>query len=112
MSPATALRTERAEFYAREGYTVARGLLAPAEVERLIGQFMDLHARGGEPGRYETHPEGIDDGFHHEFKKGDPLAAWPRVMSPHVFMPDVHAAFLDARLFDLLEEVLGEDAVG
>lgn len=107
-----ATRTERAGFYAREGYTVARSLFSTAEVERLIRQFMELHARGGEPGKYETHPEGINDGYHYEFRKGDPLAAWPRVMSPHTFMPDVLQAFLDVRIHDVLEEVLGEAALG
>src|SRR5258708_6566644 len=101
MEPVTADRETaagrggRAEAYARDGYLIERGMFSPAEVAALTGHFMAMHAAGGVPGKYEPKPEGFSDGFHFDFTKGDPLAAFPRVMWPHWFMPDVKAFVLD-----------------
>jgi len=54
-------------------------------------------------------PQGVNDGFHHEFWKGDPLAAYPRVMHPHRFMPIAQRYLLDPRILDVLEDITGEE---
>jgi hypothetical protein len=101
----------RAEAYARDGFLIERGMFARAEVEALNGHFMAMHGRGGVPGRYEPQPGGFNDGFHYDFTQGDPLAAFPRVMWPHGFMPEIRPTVLDGRIFDVLEEILGEEAL-
>ena len=104
----TAVSTRRAA-YERDGFIVARGLFTSAEAARINGLFMDLHRAGGVPGRYEPRPEGFTDGFHYDFTKGDPLAAFPRVMWPHSFMPAVKPYVLDGRIFDVFDDLLGEE---
>ena len=49
--------------------------------------------------------------MHYLFERGDPLARFPRVLTPHLFMPEIRAVGLDARLFDAVEEVFGEQAL-
>src|ERR1043166_8722274 len=107
----TAGRRARAARYADEGFLIERGLFTRAEAQALAGHFMAMHARGGVPGKYEPKPDGFNDGFHFDFTKGDPLAAFPRVMWPHGFMPEIRPTVLDGRIFDVLEEVLGEPAL-
>lgn len=110
-SPVPAGSSARAAAYARDGYVIERGLFTRAEMDALNGTFMAMHAAGGVPGKYEPRPEGFSDGFHFDFTKGDPLAAFPRVMWPHWFMPEVKQFVLDARIFDVLADVLGEEAL-
>jgi phytanoyl-CoA hydroxylase len=100
----------RAEAYTRDGYVIERNLLARSEAVRTNDAFMSMHASGGVPGRYEPPPpeRDYDDGVHYLFEQGDPLARFPRVMTPHLFMPDIREVALDPRLVDLVEEVLGE----
>ena len=101
----------RREAWERDGYLVERGLFTPAEAGAVAASFMAMHRAGGVPGKYEPRPEGFSDGFHFDFTKGDPLAAFPRAMWPHWFMPDIKRFALDARLFDVLAAVLGEEAL-
>lgn len=67
------------EFFAREGYAVARGLFSPAEVEEIRELFAKMH-RDGVPGHYEPRKaaDGVDN-------PDDPLFQYPRVMMPHRF---------------------------
>lgn len=110
MATTTVTRSGRALEYDRLGYHVGRGLLTN-EVKQMADTFMDMHAKGGVKGHYEPQPEGTSDGFHHDFKSGDPLAAYPRVMHPHRFMPVARQWLLDGRIFDVLEDLLGEPAL-
>jgi phytanoyl-CoA hydroxylase len=105
---AVSAAARRAE-YADRGFLVVRGLFSPAETGRLTQAFMDMHAKGGVPGKYEPRPQGFNDGFHYDFSRGDPLAAFPRVMWPHEFMPEIKAYVLDSRIFDVFEDLLGQE---
>jgi hypothetical protein len=101
---------ERARAYAREGFVLERGLLERSEADGINDAFMRMHASGGVPGRYEPPPpeQAYDDGVHYVFERGDPLARFPRVLTPHIFMPEIRAVALDPRLFDTVEELLPE----
>ena len=103
----------RARAYARDGFVLERGLLARSEVERINDAFMTMHASGGVPGRYEppSLEQDYDDGVHYVFEQGDPLARFPRVITPHLFMPEIRTVALDPRLFDVAEEVFAEQAL-
>jgi phytanoyl-CoA hydroxylase len=68
-----------AEQFAHDGYALARGLFAPAEVEEMRTLFARMHAEGV-PGHYE--PGKPNDGV---VNPDDPLYKYPRVMMPHRF---------------------------
>ena len=82
-------------------------------MDGIIDAFMRMHAEGGVPGHYDPPPpeQDHDDGVHYVFERGDPLARFPRVMKPHLFMPEVRSVALDPRLFDTVEELLDEQAL-
>ncbi len=116
MEPMTPVSTggaggDRAADYLRDGYLVARGLFTPAEAGAITRHFMAMHAAGGVPGKYEPKPDGFSDGFHYDFTHGDPLAAFPRVMWPHGFMPEIRRFVLDQRLFTVMADLLGEEVL-
>jgi hypothetical protein len=110
MAVATARRSARAGEYDRLGFHVERGLLA-GEVGGIVDAFMRMHAGGGVKGHYEPFPAGHNDGFHHSFGQGDPLAVYPRVMHPHRFMPLSMRYLLDPRIMDVLEDLAGEEVL-
>jgi hypothetical protein len=101
----TETAAQRARAYARDGFVLEQGLLERSEVEGIDDAFMRMHASGGVPGRYEPPPRerDYDDGVHYVFERGDPLARFPRVMKPHLFMPEIRAVALDPRLFDIVD---------
>jgi phytanoyl-CoA hydroxylase len=104
-------RSLRGQNFDSLGYHVERGVLGAADLAEIRGAFDAMHASGGAKGIYEPAPQGVDDGFHHNFAKGDPLAVYPRVMHPHKFMPAAKKYLLDARIFGVLEDLLGEEAL-
>lgn len=108
MPTATMTRSARRQEFEDLGFWVERGLLPAAEIDGINDAFMTMHAAGGVKGLYEPFPEGTNDGFHHAFGKGDPLARYPRVMHPHNFMPLAKRYLLDPRIEDVLEELEGE----
>jgi phytanoyl-CoA hydroxylase len=103
----------RARAYTRDGFVLERGLLTRSEVDGINDAFVCMHASGGVPGRYEPPPpeQDYDDGVHYVFEQGDPLARFPRVLTPHLFMPEIRAVALDPRLFDTVEELFAEQAL-
>lgn len=107
----TATLTDRKAEYDQLGFWIERGLIPAAEIDRINDTFMTMHAAGGVKGFYEPQPEGVNDGFHHSFRKGDPLAHYPRVMHPHRFMPMAMDYLLDPRIENVLEALLGEPAL-
>ena len=111
MPTLTTERSMRAQNFDALGYHVERGVFGEAECAKLRDAFDEMHGNGGVPDYYDIAVEGADDGFHHVFAKGDPLAKYPRVMHPHKFMPVAKKYLLDTRLFDVLEDLLGEPAL-
>jgi phytanoyl-CoA hydroxylase len=103
----------RVRAYARDGFVLERGLLTRSEVDGINDAFRSMHASGGVPGRYEPPPpeHDYDDGVHYVFERGDPLARFPRVLTPHLFIPEIRAVALDTRLFDIVEELFAERAL-
>lgn len=90
--------------FAEEGYTILRGLFTPAEIERLRGEFMDLHAAGRAiPGHFEP-ATGAE-------AAADPLRRYPRVMHPHEVSELALRYLLDARLEAVLRRLLGEEVL-
>jgi hypothetical protein len=83
----------RARAYSRDGLVLERGLLTRSEIDGINDAFMRMHVSGGVPGRYEPPPpdEGYDDRVHYVFERGDPLTRFPRVLTPHLFMPEIRA---------------------
>ncbi|RKN43741.1 phytanoyl-CoA dioxygenase family protein [Streptomyces hoynatensis] len=90
--------------FGEQGFTVARGLFGPAEIEELRGEFMALHAAGPVPGHFEPRRRAGDPA-------GDPLHAYPRVMHPHQINEVARRYLLDARLRRVLERLLGEEVL-
>ncbi|MGW0869542.1 phytanoyl-CoA dioxygenase family protein [Streptomyces sp. NPDC002740] len=87
--------------YREDGFTVVRGLFGYDEVDRLCGEFTELHAAGRPvPGHFEPRPGAAD-----------PLHAYPRVMHPHEIGALARQVLLDARLRRVLEELLGEEVL-
>jgi hypothetical protein len=109
MATATIERSARGAEFDRLGFYVSRGLIDRREIDAINDTFMTMHHQGGVPGLYEPKPEGHNDGFHHTFTKGDPLAHYPRVMQPHRFMPLPMKYLLDPRILDTLKDIAGEE---
>ncbi|AVV44296.1 phytanoyl-CoA dioxygenase family protein [Streptomyces sp. ID05-04B] len=87
--------------YRQDGFTVVRGLFTRDEVDRLCAEFQALHAAGRPvPGHFEPRPGAAD-----------PLAAYPRVLHPHEISPLARRVLLDARLRDVLEQLLEEEVL-
>src|SRR5262245_56290389 len=107
--PVMTERSLRGQNYDALGYHVERNVFRPEEVAAIKEAFLEMHAKGGVKGYYDNQPERENDRFHHEFKKGDPLAKYPRVMHPHKFMPIAKQYLLDKRLFDVMEDITGEE---
>ena len=105
----TGTAAQRAGAYARDGFVLERGLLARSEVDAINDAFMGMHASEVCPAATSRRRQkDYDDGVHYMFEQGDPLARFPRVLTPHLVMPEIRAVALDARLFDTVEELLAE----
>jgi phytanoyl-CoA hydroxylase len=102
---ATTLSPERQkalqDAFARDGYLVLRGLLAPAEVQELLDTFMALHARGPIPGCFHPVPW--------EQAGGDILKVYPRMMHPHRHDPVAKRYLLHPEILAVLGAVFGEE---
>ena len=86
----------------QDGYHVARGLFSRSEVARVAGQF-DALAQRGAP---------IEGHWEPDLDSDDILRRYPRVMQPHDFDSASLELFLDPRVRAVLQQLLGEDAVG
>ena len=96
----------RKSAYDRDGFLIERGLFTKEEIASVAQEFMDLNAKGGVPGHYEPQKEGS-----YYAKKDNPLYKYPRVMHPHRFMKTAMDYLIDPRIMDILEELLGEEAL-
>lgn len=95
----------QAEFFAREGYVVARGLFKPAEVEEIRQMAAKMHAEGV-PGFYEPRKEA--DGVRNP---DDPLFQYPRIMMPHRFNARAMHYMLLPRVGDRLRQFFNAEPV-
>ncbi len=84
------------------GYHVARGLFSRSEVERIARRF-DALAERGTP---------IEGHWEPDLDSDDILRRYPRVMQPHDIDSASLELFLDPRVRGVLQQLLGEDAVG
>jgi ectoine hydroxylase-related dioxygenase (phytanoyl-CoA dioxygenase family) len=90
--------------YRDEGYTIATGLITPAECEELVERSLALHDRGSIPGCFKS--------ISPEEAAGDPLKVWPRMMHPHR-VDDLSLHFLrHPKIVAALEDLLGQGAIG
>lgn len=87
------------EEYAVQGFTIARGLFAPEEVEQYKAHFMQLAAEGR--GFYEREQKAADE--------RDPLKKFPRMVHMHRWDKMSLDFMLDARIRDCLIALLGAE---
>ena len=86
--------------YRRDGYHIARGLIAGAEIDAMRAHFTALHARAPIPEVYATDPG-----------SADPLKRFPRMMQPHRWDPAARRWLLDPRIIAVLRAVMGDEPV-
>ena len=82
--------------FAAQGYTVARGLFALDEVQRLRQHFLMINQE------HRRDADNIAD-------PTDPLALYPRVMQPHRWDETSLQWMIDERLNDWLTHILGRE---
>jgi ectoine hydroxylase-related dioxygenase (phytanoyl-CoA dioxygenase family) len=98
-----ALSEEQLAFFRTEGYLIVKGLLSQAEVDELQELFMDMHRKGPIPGHF--HPVSEEEA------NNDILKVYPRIMHPHRFNRTAFHYMLHPRVMDVLEDLLGEEAL-
>jgi phytanoyl-CoA hydroxylase len=100
MSPtaAPALASSLKSVYERDGFVVARGVFAAAEVAAIRDHFMRMRDEGPKPGDMGGDPA-----------KGpaDPLNRYARMINMHGWDPATERWRADARLFATAEELTG-----
>ena len=103
------------EEFLRDGYTIARGVFSPDEVDVIREAFMAANKNGPVEGLSETSRRRVD-GTVGAYDISDPLQFYPRMMHPHRHPEkDVgrlaRAYMLDSRLKPILERCIGEEPV-
>ena len=98
--------TDAAAAFAADGFTVARGLFAPEEVDLIRQTFMEQ--------AHDGPVEGLSDGHYKHLDPSDPLAFYPRMMHPHRHAdkpvgPLSLRYLLDSRVRDYLSAFMGEE---
>jgi phytanoyl-CoA hydroxylase len=94
---------EQAEFFAKEGYVLVRGLFSAEEVAEVRAIFERVHAEGA-PGFYD--PRKVNDGV---ADPDDPLYKYPRVMQPHRFDDRVRGLITAEKVAERLRLFFGEE---
>ncbi|MCX4238100.1 phytanoyl-CoA dioxygenase family protein [Streptomyces ortus] len=99
--------------FEEDGFAVARGLFAPAEIEALCAAFAALHAAGPVPGHFRPRATGAtrDAGTTGVASAADPLDVYPRVMQPHRVNDLARRFLLEPRVREKLELLLGEEVL-
>lgn len=85
--------------FEEDGFTIARGLFAYDEIDRLCAEFTALHAAGPVPRHFEP------------YDSHDPLRTHPRVMHPHEINGLALRFLLEPRLRSVLETLFGEEVL-
>ncbi|MFE7073828.1 phytanoyl-CoA dioxygenase family protein [Streptomyces sp. NPDC057620] len=93
--------------FEEDGFAVARGLFAPAEIGALCAEFAALHAAGPVPGHFQPRAVGAAGAA----SAADPLDVHPRVMQPHRINDLARRFLLEPRLREMLELLLGEEVL-
>lgn len=100
--PSLVLDPDQLNGWEQDGFVVARGLFARAEVESIATRFDALAGRG----------EPIKEHWEPDAGSPDILGRYPRVLQPHEFDPASMQVLLDPRVRSVLQQLLGEDAAG
>lgn len=87
--------------FQQQGYLIVRSLLTMDEVDQLNHHFQRMH--DNPPPEYT--PKTAEEANH------DPLLMYPRVMQPHRFDQLSKHYLLDARLWAVLRQLLGEEPI-
>jgi phytanoyl-CoA hydroxylase len=96
--------------FERDGFTVARQLFSPEEIDRIRETFMDLAKDGPVEGLSEVLRGGSG------YSENDPLKKYPRMMHPHTH-PELPVGplavkyMLDARVGTILAKMFGEEPI-
>ena len=96
------LSSEQREQFEREGFLILRALFSPSEIASLREHFMALHAAGPVGNLFQPKPMNEVD---------DILQAYPRFMHPHRVDEISRRTMLDARYYQILRELLGEEPI-
>jgi phytanoyl-CoA hydroxylase len=96
---------EDIQLFQEEGYIIIRNLFSEEEIAALRTNFMNLHAQGEIEGCFKAEP--IEEAI----KSGNILSAYPRMMHPHRVNEEAMRYMLDPRVFYILKQLLGEEAV-
>ncbi len=88
--------------FAAQGYTIARRLFAPDEIETLRQHFFRINAQQ----QADRERQSVAD---NTLAPGDPLARYPRVMQPHRYDETSLQWMIDARLNQWLTSILGRE---
>lgn len=96
----------------RDGFCVARGLLAADEVDLIRRTFMDMNVDGPVEGLSEIRRTRVD-GNVTGYDTSDPLAFYPRMMQPHLHPdkpvgPVAKRYLLDQRILSILSTLMRE----
>ena len=95
------ITTAQKEQFAAEGYCVAPGLFTPAEIEEIEIFFEGYKGTGGRV---------FDNGLSYE--EIDPAERQVRAMHPHRYSEKVRGWFLNPKVAEVLEVLLGRPALG
>jgi len=104
------LTQEQIEQFERDGFVVARQLLAPYEVAEIRDAFMAQNVDGPVPNLSETGRNGKG------YDSSDPLSFYPRMMNPHAYHdlavgPVTLRYMLDQRLYPFLKQFVEDEPV-
>lgn len=87
--------------FEREGYLIVKSLFNKEEIEYLKDHFMTIHKNGPIRGHFSPVSK--------EEAQGNILKMYPRIMQPHKVDPVSMKYMLDARVFDILTNLLSEE---
>ena len=96
------------EAWKRDGFLLVSGLFAPAEIDELRAHFMEMQRAAldeNSPLRAKYQPQSL------EAAQGDILKHYPRVMQPHKFDELSKARMLDARVGEVLAQLMGAEPI-
>ena len=108
MMQSFSLAPAQIEAWQRDGFLLVSGLFAPAEIDELRAHFMAMQRAAldeNSPLRSKYQPLSMAQA------DGDILKHYPRVMHPHKFDEISKARMLDARMGEVLAQLMGAEPI-
>lgn len=92
--------SKQSKEYNASGYTIARGLYSPDEVDGLLSHFMQMHSDQQAAASQKLSQE------------TDPLKIYPRILQPHRYDATSRQALLNPTIRDILVDLWGQTPYG